>query len=102
MAGMNTQQEILYFLRHNKALLQKEYHISKIGLFGSFARNEQHSNSDVDILIELDSNAKNIYDLKESLRHFLSSSFGRKVDLAREKYLKPFAKEAILKDTLFV
>ncbi len=99
---MNTQYEIMNFLQSNRNLLLEKYHVTKIGLFGSFARNEQKENSDVDLLIELEDGIQNIYDLKDSLRQFLSSSFNRSVDIAREKYLKPYAKEQILKDTLYV
>jgi len=99
---MNTKEEILGFLRDNRKLLSEQYHISKIGLFGSFAKGEQTYDSDVDLLIELDDDASGIYDLKNALRSFLASSFGRDVDLAREKYLKPYAKELILKDAVYV
>ncbi|NOQ30763.1 MAG: hypothetical protein GQ570_06540 [Helicobacteraceae bacterium] len=99
---MNTKNEILEFLQNNRKHLLEQYHITKIGLFGSFARNEQKENSDVDLLIELEDGTKNIYDLKNSLRDYLSISFNRSVDIAREKYLKPYAKEQILKDTVYV
>jgi|FLOH01.1.fsa_nt_gi uncharacterized protein len=100
--SMNTQNEIINFLQNNRKLLLEKYHVTKIGLFGSFARNEQKESSDVDLLIELEDGVQNIYDLKNSLKQFLSSSFNRSVDIAREKYLKPYAKEQILKDTLYV
>ncbi len=99
---MNTQAEILTFLRTHKEFLHENYHVSKLGLFGSFARNEATKNSDIDLLIELDEGVENVHDLKNSLRDYLCDALGRSVDLAREKYLKPFAKEAILKDTLYV
>ncbi|MFA5426706.1 MAG: nucleotidyltransferase family protein [Sulfurimonas sp.] len=99
---MNTQYKIINFLQNNRNLLLEKYHVTKIGLFGSFARNEQKENSDVDLLIELEDGTQNIYDLKDSLKQFLSSSFNRNVDIAREKYLKSYAKEQILKDTLYV
>ena len=76
--------------------------MSKLGLFGSFSRNEATIDSDIDLLIELDEGVENIHDLKNSLRAYLSNALGRSVDLAREKYLKPYAKEAILKDTVYV
>lgn len=50
--------------------------------------------------IDLDDNISDVYDTKNALKDFLSTSFGRDVDIAREKYLKPYAKEHILKDTL--
>lgn len=99
---MNTQYEIVDFLQNNRKLLLEKYHVTKIGLFGSFARNEQHENSDVDLLIELEDGTQNIYDLKNSLKQFLSLAFNRSVDVAREKYLKPYAREQILKDALYV
>lgn len=99
---MNTKNEILNFLKENKSYLSSRYHITKIGLFGSFSRDEQTDDSDVDLLIELEDGIKNIYDIKKSLNSFLSEAFGRSVDIAREKYLKPYAKDLILKDTLYV
>jgi predicted nucleotidyltransferase len=99
---MKTQKEIIDFLQEHKDFLQKKYMIERIALFGSFARNEQHDDSDVDLLIELKSDVSNIHDLKEGLREYLTNSFERSVDLARKKYLKPYAKEQILKDLLYV
>lgn len=99
---MKTRDEILNFLRQNREVLEKKYHITKIALFGSFARNEQSENSDVDLLFELEEGTQNVYELKNGLKTFLSTAFERNVDLAREKYLKPYAKEEILKDALYV
>ncbi|MCF6173511.1 MAG: nucleotidyltransferase family protein [Campylobacteraceae bacterium] len=99
---MNTKKEILDFLKQNQKLLLETYHITRIGLFGSFAREEQKESSDVDILIDIQDGTKNIHDLKLSLKKYLSNAFGRNVDLAREKYLKPYAKKHILKDILYV
>jgi predicted nucleotidyltransferase len=99
---MNTRHEILDFLSSKKAFLQEHFHLSKIALFGSFSRDEAHSKSDIDILIELQEGTENIHDLKNELRAYLSSHLHRKVDIAREKYLKPYVKEHILKDALYV
>lgn len=99
---MNTQKEILDFLRQNRKFLLENYHITKIGLFGSFAKNEQREHSDVDLLIDLEEGVENIHDLKLSLKNYLKNSLGRNVDLAREKYLKPYAKKYILRDVVYV
>ena len=42
---MITKEEILDFLRQQKPLFEKEYQVSKIGLFGSYARGEQHADT---------------------------------------------------------
>ncbi len=99
---MLDKQEILEFLRQNNAYLKKEFHVSKIGLFGSFSRDEQDAQSDVDILFDLEDGTQNVHELKQSLRQYLSLSFGRSVDLAREKYLKPYVKKYILKEAIYV
>lgn len=99
---MNTQQEILTFLQEHKEELLSRFHLSTIGLFGSFSRGEQKPGSDVDILVDFDENVTDFYTLKMALKAYLSSSFNRSIDLAREKYLKPHAKEQILKDVIYI
>jgi predicted nucleotidyltransferase len=98
---MLTPQTILLFLSDNKEYLRQKFHVSKIGIFGSFARNEQRPDSDIDFLIELESNASNVYDLKWELREFLKNQFKREVDVCNQKHIKPYAKEQILKDALY-
>jgi predicted nucleotidyltransferase len=100
--AMNSKNEILDFLQKNKSYIFNTYHVTKIGVFGSFARDEQTSKSDVDLLIELEDGTTNIHDIKESLGNFLSNAFERSVDIAREKYLKSYAKESVLKDAIYV
>lgn len=97
-----TRDDVLIFLRQNKELFSNRYHITKIGLFGSFARNEQTDSSDIDILFELEDGTTSVYDLKQDLRNYLSDALHRSVDLAREKYLKPYALEQIKKDAVYV
>ena len=98
---MDTQKEILDFLQKHKAELESRFGVKRIGLFGSFAKNEQKPQSDVDILVEIERDNVDIFMLKNSLRKYLSENFDRRVDIAREKYLKPYAKEEILKDILY-
>jgi predicted nucleotidyltransferase len=99
---MLTQQSILQFLSENKSFFLSEFHISKIGIFGSFARNEQNPDSDIDVLIELENNVTNVYDLKWALRDFLKNKFNREVDVCNAKHIKSFAKDYILKDVIYV
>lgn len=99
---MLTQQNILNFLSENKLFLREQFHVVKIGIFGSFARNEQNPDSDIDILIEMENNVSNVYDLKWNLREFLKNQFQRDVDICNSKHIKPYAKDYILKDTIYV
>lgn len=49
---MNTRNEVLTQLQQVKPLLISKYGLKRIGLFGSFARNEQNTDSDIDIIVE--------------------------------------------------
>ena len=49
---------IFLLLHKNKSQLLK-YGVKQLGLFGSFVRNQQNENSDVDILVEFDEGKKN-------------------------------------------
>jgi predicted nucleotidyltransferase len=99
---MLTKNDILQFLADNKDYLSKQFHIVKIGLFGSFARDEAVENSDIDILIELEENTPDIFELKRNLRKYIKDNLKRDVHICREKYLKSFIKEYIKKETVYV
>ena len=95
-------QDILTFITLHLEYIQRHFRVVKIGVFGSFARHEQNDNSDIDIVIELRDNTQNIYELKQELREFIGKRFHRKVDIAREKYLKTSFKKRILTETIYV
>ena len=99
---MDNNDEIVDFIRQNKSYLKEHFHITKIGVFGSFARNEHTKDSDIDIIIELEEETQNIFELKNELRAFFINKFGRSVDIAREKYLKPYVKNQIIAETVYV
>ncbi|WP_300362453.1 nucleotidyltransferase family protein [Hydrogenimonas sp.] len=99
---MHRREEIIDYLRRHRKELKEKFHVKKIGLFGSFARNEQKISSDIDLIIELEENVSHVFTLKRELSRFLEKELGRPVDIAREKYIKPYAKETILKETIYV
>jgi predicted nucleotidyltransferase len=93
--------QILNYLSANKVRFQKEYHLKRIGLFGSYARGEQNATSDIDILIEFEEGTDNLYDLKQRLRSEFQSYFELPVDICREKYIRPFFKEQIIQEVKY-
>jgi predicted nucleotidyltransferase len=98
---MKTKDQILMFLAQNKKLFRDKYHIIRIGLFGSYARNEQNINSDIDLLVEFEENTQELYDLKLQLKDFFLKTLGIEIDICREKYIKPRIKKQILKETVY-
>ena len=68
----------------------------RIGIFGSFARDEATKNSDVDILVEL-KKTKSFFDLVR-LERELSAVLKRKVDLLTYDSVNPLLKERIFSE----
>jgi len=98
---MTNKDQILSFISQNKKLLLDKFHITRIGLFGSYARGEQKDTSDIDLLVEFEENTQDLYDLKLQLKEFFRDKFGIEIDICREKYLKPRVKKTILKETVY-
>lgn len=94
------RDRILDILKVFKLNNADKYGIESLALFGSFARNEQKSDSDIDILISLQKSSLYLY---AALKDDLESILCRKVDLisAKSKLREEF-KEAITKDLIYV
>jgi predicted nucleotidyltransferase len=95
-----TQKEIIAYLKAQKETFAQKYGISKIALFGSYARGENGFDSDIDIAIETKlSDYFLLYDLKEELENF----FHNKVDIVRlRKHMNESLKKRIMKDGVYV
>lgn len=99
---MLQKDDVLLFLQAQKDHFFTDYQLVKLGLFGSFARNEATENSDIDLLIEFEPETENLSEKKAKIKHLVSQHFNRKVDLCREKYIKPYFKSQILKSVIYV
>ena len=78
-----------------------QFGVIKIGIFGSYVREEQNNKSDLDILVQFDKNQKsydNFYDLSE----FLENLLNLKIDLVTTDSLSPFIGPEILKEVQFL
>ncbi|MCF6309081.1 MAG: nucleotidyltransferase family protein [Sulfurimonas sp.] len=95
-----TKEYILNFLKEHKSEFRDKFGVVKIGLFGSYARNEATENSDIDIAVEL--NSENSFRTFFSLLYFLEDNFHKKIDLGIEHSIKPIAKAKILKEIIYV
>lgn len=95
MKNLNLIREIL---KKNKMKLKEIYKVNKIGIFGSYARNEQQEISDIDILVKFSEPIGwEFLDLKE----FLETILNIKVDLVTINALKPQTKDKILKEVIY-
>ena len=98
---MTTKSQILSFLVNNRKYLRDNFHVTKIGIFGSFARGDQEIGSDIDFVVEFVNNTNNLFEIKQNLREYLKYEFKTEVDICREKYIKPKLRKSILKETIY-
>ena len=72
--------------------------VSRAWLFGSFARGEETPDSDIDILVEYDKDAKITLLTISHMMGELEKNIGRRVDLVEDGCLLPFAVESANRD----
>lgn len=98
---MLSSEEIIDYLKKNKSFFQENFYCSEIGLFGSFARNEQSEKSDIDILVQFEENAPDLYNIEIQLKEFLKQKFNREIDVCSKKWIKPIFKPFVLKEAIY-
>ena len=75
--------------------------VERIGIFGSFVRNEMRADSDVDFFVEFKEGYKN-YDNFMDLAFFLKELTGREIELVTPNSLSPFLGPEIMKEVAYV
>src|SRR4051794_15535403 len=78
--------------------LCRRYRVQELSLFGSMARGDNRPDSDIDILVVFQPNAKVGLIEYARLMSELSDLMGRKVDLVSKPGLKPLIRDAVLQD----
>jgi len=76
--------------------LKEKYHVSYLGVFGSYIRGEQKPESDLDVLVEF-SKTPTIFKFV-NLENYLSDALGVKIDLVMKDTLKPNIGKHILNE----
>jgi uncharacterized protein len=67
------RDHVLSVLGSHKIELEQRYHLTKVGVFGSVARNSATEESDIDIVVEMEPNILLKVQLKEELEQLLGS-----------------------------
>jgi uncharacterized protein len=88
--------EIIGDKREEIIALAQKHHASNLRVFGSVARHEATSESDLDLMADFDEGASliDLVGLKQDLEDLL----GRKVDVLTERSLRGSLRDEILKD----
>ncbi len=94
------KNEILNKLKAVKPTLQEKYYIAEMALFGSYSRNEQTDNSDIDIMVLTNGGTfRDFSNLYEQLKQYFPE---QKVQLVSKKAIKPQYFERLKEELLYV
>ncbi|MEX0662828.1 MAG: nucleotidyltransferase family protein [Balneolaceae bacterium] len=96
---MSAKEEILKILSNHKDSLYKKYPIRTLAIFGSIARDQSNDQSDVDLMVEFDSNIGiRFIDLADELEALLE----RHVDVVSKNAIQPKYFHHIKNDLIYV
>ena len=94
------KEQVLSLLAGRREDMLVRFGVKKLGVFGSAARDDMRSGSDVDILVEFQDAAT--FDNYMDLKAYLEALLGTAVDLVTEEALKPRMRPVIEKDLVRV
>ncbi len=98
---MTTKDYILSTIRSHKTELTR-FGIRNVGIFGSYVRNEQSKESDIDILIDFDPDKEN-FDNYMAVYDYIEKLFkNEKVEIITKNGLSPYIGPKILKEVMYV
>ena len=91
-----TKENVLELIRSNQDKI-RSYGVRKLGLFGSFVRDKQKPESDIDLLVEFQQDKKS-FDNFIQLAFFLEEILERRVELTTIDALSPYIGPHIIKE----
>jgi predicted nucleotidyltransferase len=97
---VHTKSELFKRLREQQAEISR-LGVARLGVFGSFARDEPTAESDVDLFVEFVPGMKN-FDRFMALAHLLEDVLQRRVELVTPESLSPYIGPHILREVEYV
>lgn len=96
---MVSKDKLLTILKKELPYLSEQFSVNNIGIFGSYSRNDQTPESDLDILVEF---IKPVGFLKFfDLEEYLTERLGMKIELLSSDAIKPLIEKNILADIVY-
>ena len=88
-----TLNSIISFLHEHKDELKRDFHVEKIGVFGSYAKQMEKEDSDIDFFVKFSHKS---YRNLTKLYTYFEKAFNAKVDIITEhKNMRPSLKREI-------
>jgi len=97
---MKTKSDIIGQVRALQDELHHRFHVRKIGIFGSYSREEQKDGSDIDLIVEFDQPIGMMAFVH--LQAFLEDALGMRVDLGTPDGLHPLIRDQVLREVVYV
>jgi len=97
---VQTKEHILSLIQEHQSQI-RNLGIRRLGLFGSFVRQQQDSDSDIDVLVEFESGCKTFDNFMQAAL-FLEELFDRRVELVTPEALSPYIGPHILLEVEYV
>lgn len=98
---MINRDYILTTIKSNKSKLEK-LGVKNVGLFGSYIRNEQSKDSDIDILLDFEPDKENFDNYMEACDLFEELFNNEKVEIVTKNGLSPYIGPKILMEVVYV
>ncbi|OFZ81635.1 MAG: hypothetical protein A2583_10055 [Bdellovibrionales bacterium RIFOXYD1_FULL_53_11] len=95
-----SRDKAVSIIHSNLAVLKQKFNVRSLAFFGSLARDELKSKSDIDVLVEFEGSVQ--YRIFFNLAEYLENLFHRKVDLVRPAALDPIVMAQVKKDLIYV
>jgi len=93
-------EDIKGLIEQHRPELKRQFHVDRIGVFGSYARGDQRKRSDIDFLVSFDKSVS--YFTIGGLYAFLKDITGTDVDIVPREDIRPEFLENVLQDVVYL
>ena len=94
---------IIQKLQQNQAYLKERFGVESLVLFGSYARNTQQAESDIDLLYSVTSGRTMPLMRLQNLEHYIRELVqSKKVELVSKNHVEPIIEQSIQKEGILV
>ena len=95
------RKNVVDILRQHRMAIIRQFHIRRVGIYGSVNRGEENEKSDIDILIDFESGYATLRNYM-NLSRYLQALFTRNVDLVTTGSLSPHIRPLVEREVTWI